>query len=570
MLTVLIAMITLLAVAALVIDLGAIRVNRAVSQTLSDSAATAGALIAYTDGGSAGCEAALDYLEVNLPSAGTFSGANCLNIPQTCSAATSTASTTAASGDWMVTITYPVDDASTLLQPSTIGNPSQALHADDGDPCDRFGVSIQSTHDHLFGRILGATSQNSEIHAVARAYQPPGNDFALNLLILERYDCDAMQASGGGGGSGGILVDAVLNSDTGTLDPGFIAVDSDATGSCGPNGVIDVSGSNGFIRSDGPDGCIGQIGSHTGAGGLLVGEGCGQIQLLAPGAPGCNYPACTNSGVIAPDPSQRTERITRAPVDHRYNCKAAYPFPAGWGIDPCNDTPDPHIDDLVTAYGGVGTPAGFTSWTSAGYACNSGMDLIVPAGNWHIDCGNFRVGRQILFQGGDIVFDGDISLSGSGLLVTNGDPSPGFPFAPDDDEAVLYMRGGRLSKAGGAGFIFHRSMFYMSDTSDIKMTGGAGPVIWSAPTDGDFEDLAMWAEISATIDMAGSAGMDLEGVFFAPWATIGYQGSGSQVQVAAQFIARRLDVGGNGILVVRPGFDRAVLFPFDPQSQLIR
>ena len=568
LLTVLVGLITILAVAALVIDLGAVRVNRAVSQTVSDTAATAGALEAYSNGGVAGCETALDYLDINLPG-GNLVGGNCLGFPNNCDSGTAAATTTATSGNWVATLTYPVRDDSPLLSPSAIGNPSQSLHADDGDPCDRFGVSILSQHNYLFGRVLGATSQNSNIHAVARAYQPPGNDFALNLLILERYDCAAMQASGGGGGSGGIIVDAVLNTDTGNLDPGYIAVDSDGSGSCGPNGVIDVNGSNGMVRADGAAGCAGQLGSHLGAGGNVVGEGCGEIELLAPGVPGCNYPACTSAGIVAPDPSMRNERITRAPVDHRYNCKGAYPFPVGWGIDPCNDAPAPYIDNLVSAYGGVGTPAGFTSWTGAGYACNPGP-TVVPRGNWHIDCNQFRVQDQVVFQGGNVVFDGDIALAGSGVLIMNGDPATTFPYSPDLTESIMYLRDGRISKAGGAGFAFHRTLLYMSSTSDVKMTGGAGIVIWSAPTTGNFDDLSLWAESTGSIDMAGGAGLSLEGVFFAPWATIGYQGSGTQVQVAAQFIARRLDVGGNGILVVRPDFGRAVLFPFDPQSQLIR
>ena len=570
LLTVLIAMITLLAVAALVIDLGAVRVNRAVSQTVADSAATAGALEAKGSNGMAACETAVDYLELNLPSSPSFTGENCLSIPSSCDATTIPASTTGSDGDWSVTITYPIPDGSPLLQPSTIGNPTQALHADDGVQCDRFGVTVQSTHDHLFGRLLGATSQNSQIHSVARSYQPPGSDFALNLLVLERYDCNAMQASGGGSSDGGILVEAVLNPDTGGLDPGFIAVDSDATGSCGGNGVIDVNGSSGFIRADGAAGCPGQIGTHIGAGGNLVGEGCGSVELLAPGTPGCNYPACTSGGTVAPDPSPRTERITRAPVDHRYNCKASYPFPVGWEIDPCPDAPATFIDDLVTADGGVGPLASFTTWTSAGYPCSTTGDLNVPAGNWYVDCSTFRVRDTVAFQGGDIVFDGNITINATGLLSTNADTSGGVPFTPATDATIMYLRDGRVSKAGQGGLILHQTLVYVSDTSDIKMTGGSGIVSWSAPASGDFEDLALWAETAADIDLAGSSGLDLEGVFFAPWAQIGYQGSGSQVQVAAQFISRRLSVGGNGILVVRPNFDRAVLFPFDPQSQLIR
>lgn len=62
----------------------------------------------------------------------------------------------------------------------------------------------------------------------------------------------------------------------------------------------------------------------------------------------------------------------------------------------------------------------------------------------------------------------------------------------------------------------------------------------------------------------------MEGAFFAPWARIIYSGNGAQQQVAAQFISRTLISAGQGLLVVRPNFDRAVLFPADPNTQLIR
>jgi hypothetical protein len=80
----------------------------------------------------------------------------------------------------------------------------------------------------------------------------------------------------------------------------------------------------------------------------------------------------------------------------------------------------------------------------------------------------------------------------------------------------------------------------------------------------------LWYESADDITFGGSAGLSLDGVFFAPWATIDYGGSGSQEQVSAQFIARKLEVSGNGTLVVRPRFESAVKVPLEPQSQLIR
>lgn len=570
LLTVLFSIVTLIAIAALVLDLAAVRVNRAVSQTVADAASTAGALDTEGFDGRTGCETALGYLDLNLPDAGAFSGGDCLTFTDNCLPTTPSTSTTATAGSWIATITYPVLDTSPLLVSSAIGNPAQAIHVDDGDPCERLGVSITSTQNYLFGRILGATSNTSEIHAVARGFVPDGFDFALNLLILERFDCDAVSASGGGSSDGGILVDAVLNNQTGLLDQGFIAVDSDATGACGGNGVIDVNGANGFIRSDGPDGCAGQIGTHVGAGGLLVGEGCGQIQLIAPGVPGCNYPACTSGGTVAPDPTPRRERITRAPVDHRYNCKSSYSFGIGWEIDPCTDTPATHIDNLVATLGGGGTPPGYTDWTSA-YPCNPNFDIVVPNGDWYVDCANFRPnGAAITFQDGNVVFQRDAALVNTATLAFNSDAASPFPHSSATTEAIVYFRNGDLSKGAQASLSANNTFIYLSSASGISMAGGSGSVTWSAPTTGDFEDLSLWSESADAVSFSGGAGLDLDGVFFAPWATISYTGNGAQVQVEAQFISRRLEVGGNGLLVVRPSFERAVLFPFDPLTQLIR
>lgn len=575
LLTVSLTMVALLAVAALVLDLGSVRSNRASSSIAADAAATAGAMEVAQGDGRAGCEVAMDYLELNLPGVTTLAGANCLSFPTTCDDTTAVASTTGTSGSWIATVSYPVPDGSLLLDPSAIGAGGQIISPDDGTQCDRFAVSITSTHQHLFASVVGATSQSTNVAAVARADTDFGEDFALNLLVLERYECDAITAAGSGGGDGGILVDPVLNPVTGLLDPGFIAVDSDGSLGCGSDGVLDVDGGNAFIRADGPAGCPSEAGTHIGAGGLLVGEGCGTLRLLAPGTPGCNFPACTSSGTVAPEPASLRGRITRAPVDHRFNCKAAYSLPVGWEIDPCVDPPAPHIDNLVAAYGSAGTtPSGFNRWTAAGNLCTieggPGTTVIVPAGDWHIDCDPFTIKRNVYFQGGDIVFDGDVVIESSGVLAINSNLAGGPPFSPASSAAIAYFRDGTISKAGSGSLLMHRTMAYFSATSRVTMQGGAGDVIWTAPTSGNFDDLAMWSESAATNDLAGQANLDLEGVFFAPWAQIMYRGNGIQQQVEAQFISRTLSTEGQGLLVVRPSFDRAVLFPASPQTRLIR
>lgn len=573
--TVSLFLVVLLAVCALVIDLGAIRLNRSTGRNAADAAATAGAIAAASGDGRAGCEAALDYLELNLPDVTSLDGSDCLSFPTVCDDSTPSASTTGTDGAWVATIVYPVPDDSPLLDPSAIGAGGQAISSDDGSQCDRLAVSITSSHEYLFASVLGATDDTTEVSSVARTDTPVGSDFAINLLVLERYECGAITASGSGGGDGGILVESVLNPTTGELDPGYIAVDSDGSAHCGGNGVLDVNGANAFIRADGPAGCAGELGTYLGPGGLLVGEGCGETRLLAPGTPGCNFPACTSSGTVAPDPTSLSDRVTRAPIDHRYNCKASYPFPSGWEIEGCDDTPAPYVDNLVADYGSSGTtPPGFNTWTGAGYSCTisgpPGTTIVVPSGDWRIDCANFRVNRTVIFQGGDIVFDGDVSIESSGVLAINSRPCGGFPYHSASNGAVVYVRDGVVSKSGQGSLILYNTMAYFSESSQLGMTGGTGTLVWTAPTHGDFEDLAMWSESDASNVLAGQANLELEGVFFAPWANLTYRGNGAQQQAEAQFIARSLSVSGQGVLIVQPSFSRSVLFPATLQTSLIR
>lgn len=572
LLIVAISLSVILAIAGLVLDLGAIRSNRAASRIATDAAATAGALTLAEENGRAACETALSYLELNLPGVTALSGAACGSFPLTCDDSTPPATTTGTSGRWTATVTYPVPDDNSMIQPSAIGAGTQAVSADDLARCDRIGISVTSNHQHLFATVIGAEAHATEVSAVAVASPGSAQGLALNLLVLERYDCNAISASGGGAGNSGVLVDSVLNPATGELEAGIIAVDSDGSSGCS-SGVIDVNGANASIRADGPEGCPDQAGSHVGPGGLIVGEGCGEIRLLAPGTPGCNHPACTSSGTVAPSPTSLDHRITRAPVDHRYNCKASYPFPSGWEIDPCRDAAAPYIDDLISLYGG-GTPAGFSTWTGAGYGCNisgaPGTTIVVPSGNWRVDCNKLNVNATIIFQDGDVIFDGDVSLGSNGVLAVNTDDSGGFPYSPASTAAVMYMRDGEISKAGEASLLLHNTFVYVSGTSGVGMQGGSGTVIWTAPTTGNQEDLALWSDSADTHGFAGQAGIDLEGVFFAPWAQISYTGNGAQNQVEAQFIARSLSTSGQGWLVVRPTYDRAVLIPPPPESMLIR
>jgi hypothetical protein len=277
-------------------------------------------------------------------------------------------------------------------------------------------------------------------------------------------------------------------------------------------------------------------------------------------------------------------RLTRAPVDHRYNCKADYTIidaSIGWATEPltvanqqdireCTDTPAPHIDDLIAAVGETGTPSGFQSWTGAGYPCTvegpSGTTILVPAGDWHVDCPVFVNKRTVVFQGGNVVFEGSVDVVSSATLAINAAPGT---YTAVDPETWVFLRSGRFSKAGDAVLIMNNTILYASKSAYIEMAGGNGALTWVAPDQGVFDDLALWGDSPTTHLWAGQADLTLEGAFFTPLAQAEYAGTSGQNQVRAQFIADSLHARGQGTLIVSPEHGRAVEFP-RAESALIR
>ena len=470
-------------------------------------------------------------------------------------------------------MTIPVDDGSPLMSPAAMGGPSQALSSDDGDRCERAGVSLSNSHSLVFASILGVSSSTTEVHSVARGRWVQPDTLSVNLVILHRYNCDVLVAEGSGSQEGGVQLEAVFNPNTGKLVPGTAVVDSDATGSgCGMDGTIDIDGSKTLIRADGPPGCDDQIGTHIGQGGLTVGEGCGQIRTLAPGTPGCYLPACSSTGLILPDPQVLEGRVTRAPMDHFFNCKESYPFPAGWEIEGCESAALPLIDTLIAAYGTVGdTPPGFQTWTGMGYGCSvegpPGPPITV-SGDTRVDCPTFAVKRGVNFQTGSVIFDGDVAITGNGEMSIN--TASGGAGTSATDPAVVYLRDGELSKAGGSDLYVANALLYVSATSTVTASGGSGVLSWTAPDSGDFLNLALWSDSATVHELSGQSFLALEGVFFAPLARIDYRGNGATHQVQAQFIALELRVLGNGRLVIEPVWDRLIQFPCCAIQQLLR
>ncbi|MGH9275879.1 MAG: hypothetical protein ACRDZU_14635, partial [Acidimicrobiales bacterium] len=87
-----------------------------------------------------------------------------------------------------------------------------------------------------------------------------------------------------------------------------------------------------------------------------------------------------------------------------------------------------------------------------------------------------------------------------------------------------------------------------------------------------FEDLALWAETSATnVAMKGQAGATSQGVFFLPNALGTFTGQGSQpIELNAQFIIRKINFSGQGLMSLRPNPADSVVTPIPGGLTVIR
>lgn len=551
-------MTALVLIVALVIDLGSTRSDRREGQSAVDNAATAGAMTILRGGtGQAACEEAFTFLQVALGGV-TLTGDSCAAFA-TCE---STDPPIVRSGtDYRATIYRPVpngaasDGANLMQRTSTIG--ATGTLAAEGTVCGRFGVRVQTTKGAYFGGIAGQNSRPSAVHAVALVGTPGISDRLINLAVLDRRECGAIALSG----QGGVIAEAVV---TGSVtEPGTISVDSDGTVSCGT--TVSLGSPNNTLRADGPV-CSTAIVAGTG-------QGCGKIDLYASGAPGCNAPACSRhaSSTLSPTPRRATARVTREPVDHRYDCKASYATSFWWSQQPdiaaCPEsgTRPAYISSLISAMPATGAPAGWSTYprpsTTDTCTHNSSTPIIVPVGNWFVNCGTLSVGGPLTFLGGNILFAGGLDVGSQGVMLVNSLNANSFPWSEDaafnaaqhsSDASYLYFKDGQSFSKGAQGQVtLNNVMVYMGRTSSLGLGGGSGSLTWTAPRTGPFTDLALWSDSVNDANFGGQASLVMDGAFFTPLSLINYSGQGDN-DVTAQFISRKISASGQGAIKLTP------------------
>ncbi len=556
MLLVAASLLLLIGIAALVIDLGGLRFDRRADRLATDAAATAGAASINPFIGSSAdvaCADAWAYLLLNLEDEGAApTSPDCTAFAGTCDPAV-VRQRSGTAGPYTATFTHPVPDGHPLLG-------GQDPNADfDGTPCQRFGVELTRTREFAFAGALGWDSGDTTVHSVARIGAGRGAGEVVPLLLLEPIACDALFTSG----QGGITVTYFEDS------PGFIVVDSDGSKAnnpnrCGANSwTIDTQGNlNGWIRAiPTQDGVPSAILSYA----LSYAPGAQSVRsfdprdLIDPVAVFDPAEPVESRFRLYPEPQGVGRRITRAPIDWRYNCKTGYP---DYPIDPtdpslgsipiqdCPNPPSPAIDVLRSTYGSANPSVPIVNRLTD---CSPAGPLSLT-GDWYVDCpsGFIVNGVDVQFSGGNIVFEGDVDLRSTGSLTFNADLS---------GDRVIYVRQGDIIKGAQSSINLNRTFVYLED-GVIDLVGGAGGLVWTAPTGGTFEDLALWSESFDVHQIGGQAGNTLTGTFFTPMANpFTLTGQGGQFQTDAQFLTRRLEVKGQGEVRMRPDPDRQTLIP---------
>ncbi|MEX0863861.1 MAG: hypothetical protein WD269_03190 [Acidimicrobiia bacterium] len=555
-----VSMMALLGAAAIVVDLASLRFDIRADRLASDAAATAGANSVDPFSGSnavEACQIAWDYLLVNIEDeGGSPSAPNCTIFATACNPLVARVAT-ASAFPYTFQITHPVPDGHELMG-------TQTLNLDiDGVACQRLGVTVERIRDFTFAATFGFDSGNTEVHSVARIRPDVGEGDVVPLVVLEPFGCDALTADG----QGKITVAHFMDS------PGVIVTDSDGSGAgCGASMpyIIEVQavGNQRWIRAlpvPGADGARSAILAYalSGQPGSVASRAYDPADLTTSIDPTLVDPTDPAESYfqLYPRPTFRSQRVTRAPIDHRYNCKTAYPFYMGIAISPCTDTPATHIDAHVMSYGeptGV-QPMGFTNhWTDIDPDCNVGSGEVIEVnGDWWVDCDPRLVvnGGTVRFLDGNVVFDGDLDLRSTGIFEMN-------PSASDDYWA-FFREGGSILKGAQSSIRFERTFVYLQD-GFIDLVGGAGGLVWTAPTATTyrFEDLALWSESAAAHELGGQAGNTLTGTFFTPYANpFVLKGQSGQLQTDAQFLTRRLVVTGFTEILMKPDPTSSTLIP---------
>ncbi len=586
---------------AIVVDLSTMREDRRIEKLAADTAATAGAIklnaVVGSANANAACTEAWSYLKLNLPGAsGATADCPTAKFPTnflTCPSDVRTES--APAGPWQVTITWPVPDSNPLMTtPNISGSTTYTQQLDvsvDGtDPCGRLGVSVSRDRDFVFATVGGLTGSTTTNSSVARAEVRGNINLEMPLVVLDQTGCQALYANGVGS-----LIEVSNNG----IIPGRMAMDSTGT-SGGPS--PGCSNSNQYVAmKNGTGASIRALNGSDGAQGQI-------LTVASPYAKSANSSDLCNEGAdpalstgICPRPTAFIP-ITRKFWDWEYHCSGATSAPLS---APCPYSHPDYIEQLRGAFNKTALTRAAVDANPGGWRVISGAQCTVTARvtytsdkNTFVDCPTYQVRETAVFQGGTVVFAGNLAVEGgaaaSGCLRFNyripaaGDApcvttAGAIEASTAAEEMIVYLQDGDLTRSNldfvaPKTFIYQESfesLPYSAGTKFRQMDFGAGSSgsIWiTAPTTGNFENLAIWTEnfagrrdIANTNTVNGfraATNLVLEGIFFFPNGRVKLTGQPNYFGAArSQFVSWSLEVFGGAQLRLIPDPDRTLLIP---------
>ena len=519
--------VVLFTMAALVLDIAALRQARRVDRNAADLAVTAGAVeLDLGDPASfaAACQAAWGYLVANTSDApGAVSPPDCGAAfpPATpCSTALGARTASGSLGPMTVEITHPVPDTSPLMYAEVQGgdDPQAVEAATDGVACERLGVRVVRTRQFLFGGLAGAAGGTTDVHSVARARTASSPEIP-GVVALERTGCDGVSSSS----AGGRLDIAAVGR------PGVVLVDSDASACAGGFAIApgDPIRALGFGSDPGLISSFALAGAHFAR---------------------AYDPAAVGDGRLSPTPTPTVTRTGRAIIDNRFNC-----------TQPTCTAGTDHVDQLVAALSGPGAPAGYSTYSGP---CTLGpADLAVVAlTNTFVDCAIFDVANSVTFAGTGTVFAGAVVVRDGGCLALN-DTTCGAIGVPLQD-GVVFVRSGDLSKEPKGRLLLTQAFVYTAGAVVLPPDPDPAPdsaLSWTAPLAGPFEDLLLWTGSSGAMRFGEQDATQLVGTLFTPGATLVMEGrgGGAGLTVGAQVVAGRVRLEGPGDVTLAPSAARA-------------
>ncbi|MDP9181591.1 MAG: Tad domain-containing protein [Actinomycetota bacterium] len=505
--------IILIAFAAIVVDISAVRQDRRLNRSASDSAALGGAALldpTSTMGAQpyAACLQAWKYmaasLHISVPG-GACAAFQSLTSPQIIAKCASANPAEIADeqtiGSRRFRVSWPIPNSggSGFLNPDLAPGSAGAQPANgttDGNPayngCDRLGVAIFQDQQFGLANAFGMQEATTQVHSVALVTPqagPPEDVAALN--VLNPTDCGSLVTTGGGK----VTVGPTLDNNGNATGPGIIAVEANAT-DC-PNGyVIDPT------TGQGSKICA----SATAIGNNLC-DGLGLIlsHAMDPGGVfGKAYnPAAIPTNLI-PTPAPERQSHGWTPVTKHYGCTST--------LGSCQAPATNYIQALVTAYGGSTSPGikhynGSQSpysdtltgaFTSPASLCpgGNGVSTVVflAPGNYYANC-DLKIASSgtVIIQGGTLVVRGAIINNGCltmNTIVTTcptGTVGSGATVtvapAPVHD-AILFVQGNGCPNSAcinNAGNLAIPQTFVYSNGAEPLNQGSTGLTLWTAP-----------------------------------------------------------------------------------------